>query len=99
MTHPEATTPPPTNAIPRQRQPLADVCRRYADQSGDQGYPEFAAQLWVLADDIAALEARTLSQSDVLDAITEGVRKAFDVLWESQITNAITDGVREAMQR
>lgn len=37
-------------------------------------------------------------REDVLAAIQEGVRLAFDQLWASQVADAISDGVKEAFK-
>ena len=39
----------------------------------------------------------TLSVEDMKEAISEGARRAFDVLFASQVQDAIREGVREAL--
>jgi len=38
------------------------------------------------------------SDKAIIEAITEGVRKAFDQLWADDIKAAIEEGVRQAMK-
>lgn len=55
-----------------------------------------------VADGVRQAFADALSPAtpeDIMEAITEGVRKAFDQLWASQIEQAIYDGVKAAMKQ
>lgn len=54
------------------------------------------------SEEVAALIKETIaealpSEGDILEAIREGVRLAFDQVYDSQILDAIADGTKEAL--
>lgn len=53
-----------------------------------------------LAEIVRQVVRETLPDKDeILAAIQEGVRLAFDQLWPSEVSGAIADGTREALKQ